>query len=353
MTALITSSRSDHDHLDALATTVLHAHSLEELVRPMLELLQAVTGLQSTYLTTIDEVAGVQHVLFARNTKAMCVPEGLSVPWEGTLCKRAIDDELFYNTDVARHWGDCEAARELGIATYAGTPLRSRQGELLGTLCAISDTQTPMADGTASALGLFAKLISQHMEREKLFAELQRSNHLLAANALIDPVTSLPNRRALMEDIRLRLSTRRPDRTFVVAFIDLDDFKTINDQYGHEAGDQFLEAIARRLQGVLRPGDLAARLGGDEFVVLMDTPADQIEAASVSLEHRLAFATRGRFSLSAVDLEYAGPSIGVAVATPGCGDAQELLSAADHAMYTRKRTRKARAASSTMDKHRA
>lgn len=340
MTTIQQSPGPNYDLVGALASTVTHARTLEELVRPLLELLEVVTGLESTYLTTIDELAGVQHVLFARNSRALCIPEGLSVPWEGTLCKRAIDQEQFYTDDVANCWGDSEAAKALGIATYASTPIRNEQGDLLGTLCAASDDRKPITDGSAHALKLFAKLISQQMEREKLFVDLQRTNYLLAANALIDPVTHLPNRRALMEEMQRRLEHNRASTALIVAFIDLDHFKDINDQYGHDVGDRFLEATARRLQSALRNGDVAARLGGDEFVVLASVPADTAEAASVSLEHRLTSATCGRFALQSTDLEYNGPSIGVVIAQPDCDDAQALLKEADEAMYAIKRIRK-------------
>ncbi|WP_233840475.1 sensor domain-containing diguanylate cyclase [Dyella sp. 2HG41-7] len=340
MNTILRSSASHVDVVGALATTVTHARTLEELVRPLLELLEVVTGLESTYLTTIDELAGVQHVLFARNSRSLCIPEGLSVPWEGTLCKRALDQGQFYTDDVAHCWGDSEAAKALGIATYASTPVRGDQGDLLGTLCAASDHRKPMRDGSAHTLTLFAKLISQQMEREKLFVDLQRSNYMLAANALIDPVTHLPNRRALMEEMKRRLENNRTTTALIVAFIDLDHFKDINDQYGHDVGDRFLEATARRLQSALRNGDIAARLGGDEFVVLASAPSDTAEAAAVSLEHRLTSATCGRFSLQTTDLEYNGPSIGVVVAQPECDDAQALLKLADEAMYAIKRIRK-------------
>jgi diguanylate cyclase len=129
----------------------------------------------------------------------------------------------------------------------------------------------------------------------------------------------------------------------IVSFIDLDNFKAINDQHGHEAGDKFLEAIAKRLQGVLRSGDLAARLGGDEFIVLVSSSSEIADATSASLQRRLASATRGRFALTTTAIEYNGPSIGIIVAQAGSLDAQALLTAADEAMYEVKRARKAEA----------
>ncbi|GLQ95757.1 sensor domain-containing diguanylate cyclase [Dyella mobilis] len=328
-----------------LAATITRARSLEELVRPLLEMLQATTGLESTYLTTIDSPAGVQHILFARNTHQMQIPEGLDVPWEGTLCKRALDDGRFYSDDVSQSWGDCEAARALGIATYASSPVHTEGGVLYGTLCAASSQHVPFNDNTESVLKLFAQLIGQQLDRERLVQQLSDANNSLAASALTDTVTRLPNRRALMQDMEQRLRLYRADEyALVVAFIDLDKFKAINDRYGHEIGDRFLEAIAGRLQGVLRSGDFAARLGGDEFVVLATSRrSDALTTASALLE-RLQQATSGRFRLDDTVLDYAGPSIGTVISEPDCTDPQALIAAADARMYAVKRARKEREA---------
>jgi diguanylate cyclase len=329
------------DLVGALAATVTRAKTMEELVRPLLELLQAVTGLESTYLTTIDENAGVQHVLFARNTQRMQIPEGLSVPWEGTLCKRALDDGKFYSDDVANCWGDCDAARALGIVTYASTPVRSDGGALYGTLCAASGESKPLTESTESVLRLFAQLIGQHVEREHLVEALNKANGSLAVSAMTDAITRLPNRRALMEDMHSRLMSYQHDEyALIVAFIDLDKFKAINDHYGHEVGDRFLEAVGGRLQGVLRGSDLAARLGGDEFVVVATAKRANADATAAALNARLQQATQGRYVLGAQVIDYAGPSIGVIVAKPDCTDAQTLLTEADAAMYGVKRARK-------------
>jgi diguanylate cyclase len=333
------------DWMTTLAATVTRARSLEELVRPLLDMLQAVTGLESTYLTTIDSGEGVQHILFSRNTHHMQIPEGLSVPWDGTLCKRALDDGRFYSDDVSNCWGDCEAARALGIATYASSPVRTEAGSLYGTLCAASSLSMPMNENTESVLKLFAQLIGQQIDRERLVQELNDANSNLAASALTDTVTRLPNRRALMQDMQQRLRHYRSDEyALVVAFIDLDKFKAINDQHGHETGDRFLEAIAGRLQGVLRGSDFAARLGGDEFVVLATTRRADAEATAGALLERLQQATTGRFRLEEKVLDYAGPSIGVVISSPDCTDPQLLITDADAKMYIAKRARKEREA---------
>jgi diguanylate cyclase len=329
------------DFVGRLAESVAKARTLEELVRPLLELLQTVTGLESTYLTTIDTAAGYQYILYSKNTSRLDIPEGLSVPWEGTLCKRALEEGRPYTDDVANCWADSGPARELGIATYASTPVQLEDGTLYGTLCAASGDRKPLADGADQVLQMFSRLIGQQIERERMLQALQRANDTLAVSALTDATTRLPNRRALMEELRRRLDGHGPDgRALVVAFVDLDQFKAINDTHGHDAGDRFLAAIGGRMQGAVRSGDFVARLGGDEFVVLSSPAHHDALVVVEALRRRLQEATTGRFHLGELVLDYAGPSIGSIVSMSGEVEPETLLAQADAAMYEVKRERR-------------
>lgn len=327
----------------ALAATMVHAHTLEALARPLLELLQTATGMESTYLTRLDESLGMLHVLYARNTHRLTIPEGLATPWDGTLSKRALDEGRFYTDDVAGRWADCQVARSLGVVTYASAPLRDKGGELFGSLCAASNERKPLSETAAHVLALFAQLISQQIERERLASALQQANSSLAAIAFTDAVTQLPNRRALLEEMQRRLAAGPEDRALIVAFIDLDDFKPINDRHGHEAGDQLLQTVAKRLRRMLRESDMAARVGSDEFVVLAEEQRTRVHQAAAALAQRLESAMRGRFKLDAALIDYDGASVGVTIAEPGCANAQALLNKADAAMDAIKRLRKQRA----------
>jgi diguanylate cyclase (GGDEF)-like protein len=153
--------------------------------------------------------------------------------------------------------------------------------------------------------------------------------------ALHDQLTGLPNRVLFWEHLSLRVKLARRRKTgFAVLFLDVDDFKTINDTVGHAAGDQLLVDLALRLRSSLRAGDIAARVGGDEFLVLVDEVAST-EAALVVAE-RLDQALRVPYKVG-VERRVVTASIGVAVGPDGLGTADDVVAAADAAMYDAKR----------------
>jgi diguanylate cyclase len=146
--------------------------SLESLVRQLLEMLEIVTEMESTYLTKVDISARLQHILYARNSKQMQIPEGLSVPGD-TLCKRAIDSDTIFSNEVAERWADCDAAKALGITTYMSIPIHLADGSLYGTLCATSTEKKQLSERGEQVLRLFAGLISQYIQKESLVAQLR------------------------------------------------------------------------------------------------------------------------------------------------------------------------------------
>jgi diguanylate cyclase len=184
-------------------------------------------------------------------------------------------------------------------------------------------------------LAKFAKLIAQQVERERALQVSRKANAELMAHALTDPLTGIANRRGMEQEFR-RLSARaaRSGEEMQVAVIDLDGFKAINDQHGHDVGDRFLVHVAGRLNAVMRPQDLVSRVGGDEFVVLA------LGGGDFDLRERLECATAGRFQHGSFEIDYAGASVGVARSGDAVPDLTELLRQADAAMYDAKRARK-------------
>lgn len=329
--------------LDQLATSVTEAQTLEDLSRPLLSLLQIVSGLDSTYLTTIDLDRDEQRILYSHNVHDMNIPEGLTVPWGDTLCKRALEEGQPFTSNVSSCWGDSDASKALGIETYLSTPIRFGDGTLYGTLCAASSRSQVPGDDVRKLLQLFATLISQNVERERLLRDLVASNDSLMLVARTDVLTGLFNRRGLLEELARILShAKRLDTYTFVAFADLDGLKQVNDVYGHESGDLLLAAIGARLKDSLRGEDLASRIGGDEFVVVGHGPSEFTAAqdAGAVFKERVAAATRLTIPIDGTEVSYGGASVGLAIIAPGAKTAGQALDAADDAMYEVKRLRK-------------
>lgn len=172
-------------------------------------------------------------------------------------------------------------------------------------------------------------------ERTGVEKVLRQREEQLRHEALHDALTGLPNRNLLMERLDLALQTLQvhPERQFAVLFVDLDQFKVVNDSLGHLVGDQLLIEVTRRFQTVIRPLDLVARLGGDEFVVLLESVANAREG--VLIAEKIFQALKAPFHLEGHDL-IVGGSIGIVLGNASYAHASELIRDADIAMYRAK-----------------
>ncbi|MRS88522.1 diguanylate cyclase [Enterobacteriaceae bacterium RIT714] len=337
--------------LARVSETLATEQSLESLVRQLLEMLEIVTDMESTYLTKVDINARLQHILYARNSKQMQIPEGLSVPWGDTLCKRAIDSSCFFSSEVAEQWADCDAAKALGITTYMSIPIHLADGSLYGTLCATSTSKKTLSERGEQVLQLFAGLIAQYIQKESLLNQLREANSALIAHSYTDALTGLPNRRAIFENLTTLFSlARHLKRHALIAFIDLDDFKLINDRFGHETGDQFLVEVGKRLTDAHTEDDIVGRLGGDEFLVacLCNEDSEGDITQMTVLKKQISASIAGEYWLGNVHLVYPGASLGVVAVDPATTDADSALRAADTAMYQDKK-RKSKTRFLTMD----
>ncbi|MDF1523462.1 MAG: diguanylate cyclase [Trueperaceae bacterium] len=185
---------------------------------------------------------------------------------------------------------------------------------------------TPVADADGAFQG------TQGTLRE--ISERKRLEALLEEQALNDPLTGLPNRRYFAEVVqRLLLQAKRSGELVAIGFVDLDDFKAVNDTHGHQAGDVLLREVAGRLRAAVREGDVVARLGGDEFTVALRELHDERHARTVAA--RVAAAFREPFDLGLVEVPSLA-SVGVALFPADGDDLEALLRAADHAMYRAK-----------------
>ncbi len=187
------------------------------------------------------------------------------------------------------------------------------------------------------ALANNAAVALQYDRLEQAVNKLQSLQDQLHHQAYHDPLTDLPNRTLFMERVKLELEA---ERSIAVLFIDVDDFKTVNDSLGHHVGDALLISVAERLRGCVRPEDTVARLGGDEFAVMIPGVDDPLsDGRTIARRMLKAFELPVEAGTELVSVHL---SVGLASSDQSSGDSDELIRNADVAMYQAKSKGKAR-----------
>jgi diguanylate cyclase (GGDEF)-like protein len=227
-------------------------------------------------------------------------------------------------------WQDCrQSLDEHGFSSCWAIPIVSRRGAALGVLALHSRFARELTKSESDLIDRATRIAGLAIERKQADDRM----HFMANH---DPLTGLANR-ALLNDrlTQAALHARRHDRWLTVAVIDLDDFKSVNDTLGHDAGDQLLKIVADRIVHCVRGTDTAARVGGDEFVVLLiDQPKNPDAISAVLDKIRTAIAQPVR--LNGRKLNVTG-SMGAAKYPDDGTDAASLLAIADAAMYEAKK----------------
>ena len=172
-----------------------------------------------------------------------------------------------------------------GLKQAMVAPLRGESGVIGSVLVGNRLTEgTSFSEDDLRLLETLANQAAVALENgqlEQSLAELSRLKEQLRYQAYHDPLTGLANRSLFVEQVDGRITRSAPGRRPVVLFVDLDDFKVVNDTLGHVAGDHLLVAVADRVRGCVRSGDVAARLGGDEFAILLDDGMDLAQSVAV------------------------------------------------------------------------
>jgi diguanylate cyclase (GGDEF)-like protein len=233
-----------------------------------------------------------------------------------------------------------EAAESLDFAAIVAVTLRTEGGEPLGVLCAFDDSAREFDPRHATVLEDVASGVALEIELRRALADRERRERQLQHDSLHDPLTGLPNRSLFMRRLAAATSrARRDDGAFALLFLDLDNFKLVNDSMGHHVGDDLLVAVARRLEQQLRGGDLVARLGGDEFAILLERVDSARDAALLAERVLESLAT----PLSIGGYEYvSSASVGLVLSSSASEQPEYLLRSADMAMYRAKSAGRAR-----------
>ena len=209
-------------------------------------------------------------------------------------------------------------------------PANTRMGDRVGVAFWRSEGLRPWSDEDMLLASSVTALVRMVLEHEGIQREMARQ-------ARTDPLTGLLNRRAFLDELARRID--RLDREGLpgtLMFVDVDNFKPLNDRFGHDVGDAALTGISALLRNLVRPADLVARLGGDEFALWLDG-ADELTAAERA--EALRVDTHGSLAQLAPDGARVTLSVGIACRRAGSGEfMDEVIRRADQAMYEVKRT---------------
>jgi diguanylate cyclase (GGDEF)-like protein/PAS domain S-box-containing protein len=204
---------------------------------------------------------------------------------------------------------------------------RHKNGEIYPkwlTITAVNDT-----------LGIVTHYVSTHVD----ISDRKAAEDEIKLLAFYDPLTNLPNRRLLRDRLNLALaSSHRSGRKGALLFIDLDNFKTLNDTLGHDIGDLLLQQVAERLESSVREGDTVARLGGDEFVMMLEDLSEKALEAAAQTEvigNKVLVILNKPYLLAAQNY-YNTPSIGATLINGHEKSIDDLMKQADIAMYQAK-----------------
>ena len=342
------SEREKHERLELLYQSSRILQHSPELDRALVALLDHARDMFRAELAEVLLESSADRGQGLRTTSIQDGQAELMVPVELVEA-----DKIRMRASTERHAffampGRTPGGRQLTIRQAMIAPLIG-ESEMIGTLTIVNRLTegTSFGDDDLRLLETLANQVAVALENgqlEQSLAELSRLKEQLRYQAYHDPLTDLPNRALFIEQVGTHLRERQADRIPVVLFLDLDDFKVVNDTMGHAAGDQLLVAVGERIRAAVREGDLAARLGGDEFAVLVIDQPDLRHAIAVA--RRLIDVLGMPFPIAGRET-VVGASVGIAMARDATvaghvEGADDILRHADVAMYTAKAAGKRR-----------
>lgn len=230
-----------------------------------------------------------------------------------------------------------ELIQRIGLHFYAGVPILSPEGYAVGSFCVMDHVPRRFSRRDLESLADFAAIVEDEMmfkkasiERRELVGKVEK----LRFRAFVDPLTNVWNRGAIFDILRREVErARRSGHDLSVCMLDLDHFKRVNDNYGHQAGDEVLKEICIRIRSSIRPYDSIGRYGGEEFLIVY--PETTAEQASTQAERIRKAAGGHPFSLGNDREELITASLGVAHFHPN-DDIKDLIERADEALYRAK-----------------
>jgi diguanylate cyclase (GGDEF)-like protein len=326
------------DVLREFARTMLTDFPIQRILDHLVKRIVDIMPVTAAGVTVISPDAGPRYVA-ASDQLALRYEKLQSELSEGPCLAAYHSGKAIAIPDLTRddryRWFTPQAIA-VGLAAVFTFPL-NHEDLRLGALDLYRDSPGELSEESMSTAQTLADVAAAYLINAQTRADLQDSYDQSRQAALHDPLTGLPNRVLMLERLEHAiLRGRRSGHTTAVFFLDLDEFKLVNDTYGHRVGDELLVAVAQRLTGVLRPGDSVARLSGDEFVIVCEDLEYCSDADEIAVRFHDALAQP--FVLSRVELQI-DASVGTAFTGRGSDEPEDLIHDADLAMYRTKRHR--------------
>jgi diguanylate cyclase (GGDEF)-like protein len=233
------------------------------------------------------------------------------------------------SSDASADPSEVRFLQSLGGTVMAQLPIVVN-GQSIGTVELLSRTGATLDPWQLTLAQTMANEAGIMLENSRLYGEIRHQ-------ALHDILTGLPNRALLGDRLEHALARRRSDNLIALLFVDIDDFKLVNDTFGHDVGDQVLEAAAQRIQALIRQGDTASRLSGDEFGILLEDLSSLDAADATAARVVDAFKAPLQAGDRTIQLSV---SVGVGLVADSLHSAEELIRNADFAMYAAKQSGK-------------
>ncbi|MEX0827024.1 MAG: EAL domain-containing protein [Acidimicrobiia bacterium] len=330
------SDRRLSELLGEFARTLMTDYPIQSILDHLVRRIVEVLPIGSASVTLISETGETRHVA-ASDESALRFVELQTENGQGPCIAAFRTGETVAIPDLRHDTRFPEfstRAIEEGLAAVFSFPLRDYDHRL-GALDLYRTTAGTMDAEAMAAAQTLADVTTAYLLNAQARADLEEASERDRHRSLHDPLTGLPNRTLLVERLdHAMLRCRRSKKMVAVFYTDLDGFKSINDSYGHQIGDQLLVAVAERLTNLLRPGDTVARLSGDEFVILCEDLDEAVQAEP--LAERIGAAMREPFVVSGTQL-HVSASVGIAFAGLADDIPHSVLDQADAAMYEAKR----------------
>lgn len=324
------------DILSEFARTMLTDFPIQKILNHLVERIVQVMPVDGAGVTLISQGGSPRHIA-ASNGTAMTYERLQFDLGQGPCMDAYASGEAVSVEDTkeeTRFPEFTQGALDAGLAAVFAFPLRHGDDQL-GALDLYRDTPGPLSPLRLKSAQTLADVAAAYLINAGARSELEASLLRSREAALHDPLTGLANRVLLFEFLDQAIRRDFRSRTFTaVLFCDIDQFKAINDVFGHRIGDELLVAAAGRLGGLLRPSDFLARLGGDEFVILCDGLDAITQATKIAQRAIDSFGTPFTLSVGQVETTL---SIGIAMDGDSTVASDDLLNNADRAMYEAKR----------------